>query len=803
MPSYLHTSVMHSLLKGKKQKLFSIFLLFIVVFGVYANSVTNEFTNWDDNALIVQNPYIRSLEISNLIKIFTPPKGGTFQPIRVLSYAIDYNFFKLNPIGYHIHSIFLQFLASVFLYLSLLYMVPGLLCLSRYGDGRFSLKSGIINGTALLTALLFAIHPVQVESVVWLSGRKYTLLGFFAFISLYFFLLYEEKHRYRILFAIGSFIGALCAVLSSPFGIMLPVLFLWYDFCVKKNFIKIFRQRFWIYCPYAFLFVSMLLVLRSALFAGSFFSGSHSVNIKTLWPTLLTLLRVIFDYMKNFLFPFRLNARYMDVISNSVFQPKVMISLVSVIGIIVLVLKGYVKEKKMLMFCTGWFFIALFPVSNIFPISTQMADRYIYLASVGPFLYASFLMSGFVVRFGCRHVSGNSSEIGISDVPVKSGWMNKLPGISVVLLIIFFCVVSINRNRVWKNSFTLWESSLKIEPLGYLAENNLGQAYADKGDFQEAIKHYKAALSLNESFAMAYDSLGKCYTSMGDDKKAVCQYLHALKLNPDYADAHNNLGNYFLKHGMLKKAEYHLKKALEKCTNCAEVYNNLSLLCLARGDIKGALKNIRMAMECRPDFAEAYNNFGRVLAAEHKYSEAIMNFRHAVKLNSHLPQPYDNMGVMFVMLGKYKDAAACFERALHVDPGYTDALNNLGTLYLMEKNPGKAIHCFKEILKVNPNNVVALARLAWALSAYKSPFRDVKKALGYIKRAFSGAGKTNPVLFDILAEVYAANGDFDTALRLADRGMELAKQQNKKKLFSSMKKRAEMYRKGKLYFESG
>ena len=156
-------------------------IIIIMIISVYANTLDNEFTNWDDGALILNNLKIRSLSIDGIKNIFDPSDGGTYQPMRVLSYAIDYRIGGFNPFIYHIHNIILHILSSIVLYFFLIQFLPQIQR-GVFKNGNFDLADTCHLKIITLTAVLFfAVHPVNVEAVTWLSSRKYVLLAFFAF----------------------------------------------------------------------------------------------------------------------------------------------------------------------------------------------------------------------------------------------------------------------------------------------------------------------------------------------------------------------------------------------------------------------------------------------------------------------------------------------------------------------------------------------------------------------------------------------------------------------------------------------
>ncbi|MBI9089877.1 MAG: tetratricopeptide repeat protein [Desulfobacterium sp.] len=768
-----------------------IFIILFFTVGVYSNSITNEFTNWDDDQLILENLSIRSLDIDNLKKIFTPVKGHTFQPVRDLSYALDYALWELNPYGYHLHSIFLHWAAALLLFLTLLRIIPNLIRIDENMPQKGGISTGAVVYISLMTTLLFVVHPVNVEAVSWLSGRKYTLVGFFSFLSFYLFTGSEKKGWTGALFRAGSFLSVVLAIFSSPFGLMIPFLFLLYDLCrVRKEegLYFVFKARVAVYAPYlAALAVSGMLFWGSLLGGGAGGAVSAHPFGRPVY-TFYTMLRVLFDYARNLILPLWLNNRYIDFISNTLYEGKVIASLICGLLIFFFLWRSYKKGERIYLFCAGWFVLTFLPASNIIPVSIKMADRYIYIASVGLFLFFSYALYRFCV----------ASPLGKKSRALKYGLL-----FVPVLILLFLSVISINRNMVWENSIALWENSLAHGSRNLVAHKNLGKAYAEAGNFQKAITHYKYGLSINPDMSTLHSNLGKVYTSLGRNGDALVSYFRSLELTPMASDVHNNLGNIFLGMKQFEKATFHLEKAASLDPGSAEAFNNLSLLYTQYGDVEKALVCGKKAVALNPDLAAAYNNLGKVYAVMGKYNKALDNFRHCLDLDPGLAKAHNNTGTVLAILGRYDDAKTHFKKALEIEPDYIDALNNLGNLYLLEKKYKKGAACFRDLLSVSPDNIHALSRLSWVLSVYgDDSIPNGKTALSLVRRAVELSGKKDPRLLDIMAAAYAALGNFEKASNIASRAVEIAKLQGRKGLIADIKKRRNLYVKGKPYIEN-
>lgn len=621
-------------LSGGKFVVLAVGIIILLTTIVYANSIRNDFTNWDDLSLVVENPAIRSLSIDNLIEIFTPKAGKTYQPVRVLSYAIDYYFWRLNPLGYHLGNIALHGFSAVILYL----LLGSLLNQMR---PESSLESNRI--IALLASLLFAVHPVNVEAVTWISSRKYGLLAFFYFSSFYFYIKNSEKGRYHRMYYALSIVSYVLSLLSSPFSVTLPAILFLYDYCHIRNMnlYNILKSRLLSYLFYIVLSISQFIILWNSFTTTPGPEPaikSHEMN--NIFYTFLTMLRVLYDYIKNLIFPFWLNNMYVDHTSTSVFEYKVILSLLVIFFLIGILFFQVRADNKINLFCLGWFVLTWLPVSNIIPISTKMADRYLYLPAVGLFL----LFSLSVYNTSHRWFSLKAKQF--VTVPV------------IAFLVFSLCYLSIDRNRVWANSQTLWEDSLRKAPAYWVPHMNLGLTMAQQGKIEEAIFYYRESLRLNPNSVHTHNNLGVVLLERGQIGDAISHYVVALRLQADYAETYNNLGVALFRLGDFDKAIAHYRKALRLDPNFGKAHNNLGNALVEQGRFAEAISHYSKALETKARYPEAHNNLGAALAQQGKLNEAIIQFENALRLKPDYAQARANLRTARQMVGKTNEATS-------------------------------------------------------------------------------------------------------------------------------------------------
>ena len=687
---------------SKKLSFIAAAFIFVLTCAVYINSMNNKFTNWDDPALIVNNHSIRSLGVDNLKRIFNPLAGGTYQPIRTFSYAVDFYFFGLNPCGYHIQNILFHALAAVFLFLSLVLIIPQIQGVKIFDVKNYDLKSSgskfrspasqtpaIVIAMAFVPAVLFAIHPVNVEAVVWLSGRKYVLMAFFMFLSLYFFVRSSENGEYHFLFSAISLISAVLSVLSSPFGVAVPGLLFLVDYCRDENInpLAVLGKRIKYFIPYILFCLIIFPFLFMKLVGFGSGGGGAAVHEKsvTMMSLFYIILNCLSNYIKNLSLPLWLNSRYPDYIFSNPWHFKIILAVIGLVIISVFLVKQLKQGSKKYIFPFFWFVIAWLPASNIIPISTKMADRYIYIAGVGYFIFISFLLFRTYKKltFLNKHA-------------VKTG---------IVILVFFSCaVLTWQRNKVWKNSFTLWGDSVNKNPYNLLALTNLGSAYFDKGQYKKAVQYYLAASLVNPGHFAVHHNLGAAYFKIRQFKKAEAEYLRDIKINPDSALDYSMLANIYQKLGEENKSLFMYNKAVQLSKNVgAEVLYNMATFFAEQGKFNKAVDNFMKAIHKKPDYPEAYYDMGRVFHSMGKLDKAENYYKKAVELKNDYPEPYNSLGNVMLQKGKYAKAEKYYKKALELKKKYPEVYYNLGNCFVLKGNYDKALFFFEKALKLDPN----------------------------------------------------------------------------------------------------
>lgn len=702
---------LNSFMKKNRFHIYSIGLISLLIIVVYANTLDNEFTNWDDKKLILNNPSIRSLSMDNLKSIFFPGIGGTYQPMRVFSYAIDYSIGKFDPFVYHVHNMFLHMASSILLYLILLQMLPSI----QYGRDQqsfaFLLEKEWVKVISLFSTLLFALHPVNVEAVTWLSSRKYVLLAFFSFASFFFYLKRNSAGQIGFKYYTLFLLFWMFAVMSSPFGVALPGLYLLYEYCAHpdKNPATVLRDNFYRFLPFILIGVLALIYLLVTLSAMTRFKNFAS------WHIPVTMMQVFFDYMRNFLLPLWLNNRYVDYIYTSIFAHyKIIAGFFLLIFYIAIPIVGVVKRNnKFVFFCLFWFLVSLLPAANIIPIAIRMADRYVYLASVGIFVFFSLSIAYLIARYGST-----------LKIPQKRHGLIFMLFMSTVVIVI--SILSVVRNDVWQNSRSLWEDSIeKAQGQGHIiAFNNLGLWHFRKGNLQKAKQLFLASTYVKNTDKMPLHNLGRVYMEEGAWSKAEIVYKKILSIDPKDVHANRNMWETLRKQDREHEAGPYLDVIINVSSSDVVSLNQKGLILWGTKNYKQAEKTFINALMTYPQNPDLHLNLGLVLQDTGRLDAAFERFRKAAELKKDYALAYQKMGQVLYEKSEHKKALQMYEKALTWHLGSAEIYTDMGNAFFAQGLYDSSDQYYTKSIRINPsvfepvfNRCVGLERVGRAEEA--------------------------------------------------------------------------------------
>jgi tetratricopeptide (TPR) repeat protein len=643
-------------------------IIILVCLTCFSNTFTNEFVNWDDGMCYAP----RNLDLKSIYNLFKLRGGGTYQPLREFSYAIDYNLWGKNPFGYHIQNLFWYTLTCISIYFAFLKLLgnASFLNQSLYNNRNFY---------ALSATLIFAVHTLHVEAVVWLSSRKFVLLSFFYFLSFYFYCRFSalSKEKARFGYYGGALITYYLALCSQPMAITFPVIILVYDLCFLKKFKqKEFLHRMVFYFPF---WIPMLIIVHYFIFKAG--TASDSYPYVSFIKTAFVMNLIMILYIIKLFFPFNLSSRYAFPPAESFFDLPYFLCLIAniiiIIGIVISIKK--MKEKKFILFFFLWYIINFLPTSNIIPISIQMADRYIYLSSFG--------FSFFLIFF-------------ISKLFHNLRWQKMI----LFSILIFFGILTLKQNKVWSDSISLWSHSSKTYP-NEMSFLNLGVAYYKKGIYDKALEQFKNSIYCEPKNLKAYFNIGLIFKDLENHKKALIYFNKAIEISPDSFEPYESIGLIFLKKGDYDLAIENFKKGIELSPETASLHNNYGSVLQLKGLYEDAVNQFKTSIKINPLLEEAYFNLNILYLSKNKYEKAISVLKDLLKKKPDLFTVYFELGDAYIKWGKVELAINAYQKAKILDPTNVQVKNSLGWAYIKTGSYNKAINTLNDALEQNPENI--------------------------------------------------------------------------------------------------
>lgn len=658
----------------------------MITFAVYLSSLRNSFVTWDDNVYIFENPHIRTFDWSFIVWAFTSFRAGNWHPLTWISHALDYAAWGLNPLGHHLTGIILH-AANTFLVGVLIIRLATIYRDKSVTDSTSSvLKERGILITGGVTAFLFGLHPLHVESVAWASERKDLLCALFYLLSIMAYVKYAThvsqgpkdmgqekakgieqradgiwtKKNNSMRYASGPLLIVLfffvLALLSKPMAVSLPVVLLIIDWAPLnrirslKGFSTVLVEKLpLIACSAA----SSLLAYLAQKTSGS----TEIMSVLPLSMRISVAAGSLFSYLGKMLLPLNLVPFYpyprLEEIAS--LSPLYFLFVLFFAGVTAVSIAMAGKWK--IWFAIWCFYVVtLIPVLGIVQVGGQsMADRYTYLPSIGPFLIAGLGASSILSRV---QETGGRRLAKIAFAVTACGIAVSLPYLTV------------RQTGVWRNNLTFWNYILEREPDKLpFAYNNRGLVLQEMGQYEKASEDYRRAIALQPFDPYPYINLGAVYRKTGRTGEAIEILNDAISIEPR-SIAYRNLAGVYLDTGQADKA--------------AE--NSLRAIALDPGD---GLAHYRLGT--------AYMSLGRI-------DDALAAYTNAVALIPAEPEVLTHLGLALARKGMEQEAIAQFQKALRLDPDYAEALFHLGNAYATAGRLDEAIENYRAAVRLEPGN---------------------------------------------------------------------------------------------------
>lgn len=615
---------MHTRWKSKHILAVLIAVLTVIVF---LPALNNDFVNWDDDKNVYDNTFIHAIDTHFLTKAFFDYPVDYWRPLAWLSHAADYALWGLDPRGHHLTSIILHGLNTllvVLLAIRLLEAWRTTVTGPRLPDKAILIAAGT-------TGLLFGIHPLHVESVVWISERKDLLCALFFLLSI----LHYEKHAASApfqtalgratprvlnrpyLLAVGFFS---LAVSSKPMAVTLPVVLLILDWFPlgRIRSVRSFLGALVEKLPFIALsmFASVL-----AVTAQQAVGAVRTTEFAPLAARVAVAAKALVVYLYKMVLPLNLVPFYpypkdVSILSLGYFMP---IVLVMGITMTCIVLR---KRSRLLISAWSYYVITLLPVLGLVQVGSQsMADRYTYLPSLGP-----FLVIGVGAAMGL--LKSTAAKQGRPIIRIVGGTM-------VFCIIAAFIALSVKQIGIWRNSLHLWDYVIEHEPAdASIAYYNRAHAFREHGRLDRAIADYDMVLALSPSDYKAHYERGMLFEQSGQIDKAVADYDRTIVLNPSYIDALISRGVLYGKEGSFEKAIAYFTRSIAVDPKNVESYNNRGIAYVLTGQFREALEDFTRAVVLDEKNGSVLLNRGRLYLRTGNRALAFEDFQKACELGN-------------------------------------------------------------------------------------------------------------------------------------------------------------------------
>jgi len=772
------------------------------VVWTFLPSLRNGFVDYDDMLFVTGNLRVQAgISWSNLIWAFSHEVGANWHPLTILSHMLDCTLFGLKPWGHHLTNVLLHASNAVLLFL------------------LFRGMTGATWRCAAL-ALLFAVHPLRVESVTWISERKDVLSTFFLLLTLLAYARYARESevpsaKSGVSYGLALAFFAL-GLMSKPMLVTLPFVLLLLDYWPLNRFgFQTQDSKLKTLLP----FVREKLPFFALAAAGSALAyavqaGALNIPKCNVLPLATRLANAVVSYCRylgTIFWPVDLSPFYPYPASWGV--AAILGSGLGLLVISVLVF-FFGRERRYLAAGWCWFLGTLVPVIGLVQIGRQsMADHYTYIPGIGVLL---------MLVWGAHELAAR--------------WPGRRVVLSGLALAVALACVGLTRRQIayWKDDETLWRYALTVTRNNDFAHGNLAFYLAVQKRFDEAIPHYEAAirinprdanpraalafalvqvgrpaeaiphyeeaLRLNPEDAAAQSSLGGLCAGQGRFDEAIARFTEALRLEPDFVEAHHNLGLALASLGRFREAAAQFQEVLRLKPDDANGRRKLDQMLAILQDPGKAIEAYRDVLRARPADVRAQAELGRVLLESGRLDEALEHLTAAARQSPKSAETQYQFGAALSRKGEVEKAARQFELALRLEPKFAPAHYALGILRQHQGQVAEALQHWREAARLAPQWADPLNNLAWVLATNpRADLRNGPEAVKLAERAVELTGTNTVGMLDTLAAAYAEAGRFAEARSTARRAQATAAAKGQEVLAGQIGRRSAFYAAQKPY----
>lgn len=721
--------------------------LVLAVFAVFGQTVWFGFAGSDDPIYVTQNPWVLAgLTPDGAAWALTAARGAVWVPLTWLSLMLDAELYGSWAGGFHLTNVLLH---------------------AACAAGLFLLLRGATSRTwpAATAAAIFALHPLRVEAVAWVTARKDVLSSLCFLLTLWAYGRYVRRPSPGRYAAVAA--ALTIGLMAKSMLVTTPVLLLLLDFWPlgrirgSRDCVRLAVEKL----PLATL--SLAAAVITVAVQGDVMLAEPHMTVS--WRLVQSTLAYV-GYLGLFLWPGNLAAGYP--------RPGIAVPWPAVVTAAALITAStwaaWRERRRFPYLIVGWlwYLVALLPVAGVFQIgAVMMADRFTYLPLIGPVVALVWLIADAVdphFAAGLWHTTATAIP------PRSSGGRRAAAGLAAVV-VAGAAILSYSQTRSWQDTETLWSRALERTTNNWFAHVGLAGALLDQGRFREADVHARRALEIAPSNLLALRERAAIALATDRPKEAMSIAMNLIRTHPRDSLGWTVVGRLLLREGRYPQALDHYQAALALAPDSIDAITGVAESLLGCGEPRRALGTMLAGHRLWPADPRIARQFGRVLLAVGKPREAAEQLRRAVDHGPGDAAAWNALGVALGQSGRIDDAIAALRKAAEIEPTACGFHRDLGFALRESRRFADAAASLRRAVDLEPGNRMAANDLAWLLATCPDPaVRSGAEAVTLAVEASRLAGDDDPTVLDTLAAAHAEAGRFAAATATARRALELA-----------------------------
>ncbi len=644
------------------KNLFVIVIIAIVALIQYSNSFETSF-QLDDYHTIIKNKQIGNY--AKYLKIDSWKRPIYNRQISNLTFSFNYSIGNLDLFGYHLFNIIIHIINSVLVFL----LVRKLFLTSIVASSRLKNQSFNIS---LFTVLLFAVHPVQVQAVTYITQRMVSLAVMFYLLSVLFYITGRlEISKRKNVFFILSFFSFILGVYSKEIIFSLPLALIAIEFFFLRDNDKVNKK---------YILILTTITIAAAIIFFIIYGIPKQAKAPDQLSYLLTQLYCQVIYFRLLFLPYGQHLYYNIPILDSIFDLRVLLGITVLLVLLFTVYKTF-RNHRLISFGIIWFYITLSIESSFFPLKFSFFEYRLYPAVIG---YTLVLAASFYL------------------------FKEKIKPVVMQLILSFIVMVygylTYQHNKVWKDPVTLWTNNVEQSPNNKEAHKNLGIELMMKNRMRDAYISFTKSIELDSNFAEPYAHRAVIINQQPTFESALYDANMAIKLDSAKPLYYNNRGYVYHSAGIYNEAIEDFQKAIKLGTLYDNAIKNLSVAHYFIGNFHEALLHANRSIELDSTKEEYFNNRGNIFFALNRFNDAEKDFYKALAIKPDYPKALNNIGVVKLKQNLIDEAILFFTRTINYDSGFVDSYFYRAYCFLLKSNKQAAYYDLTQCIQLSPNH---------------------------------------------------------------------------------------------------